>query len=62
MYFRVNKVKRGRTDLNTIASPGREPDEGLTAVIARELDPDPRLSAKKLAQSLGLQPQRFVDT
>jgi hypothetical protein len=25
VYFWINEVKRGRTDLDTIASPGREP-------------------------------------
>jgi hypothetical protein len=41
--------KAGRMDLNTIARPEREPDEGLAAVIADKPDADPHLSAKKLA-------------
>jgi hypothetical protein len=54
VYFWINKVERGRTDLNIIASPGREPDESLAAVIAGKLDADPHFSARKLAQSLGI--------
>jgi hypothetical protein len=52
--FSVNQVKRGRTDLSTIASPGRQPDEGFAAVKAGKLDSDPHLSVRKLAQSLGV--------
>jgi hypothetical protein len=48
----INEVKQERTDLNTLANPGRELDEGLTALIAGKLDADPHLSASKLAQSL----------
>jgi hypothetical protein len=54
MYFWINEVKRGRTDLNTIGSREREADEGFLAVIAGKLDADPRLSASKLAHSLGI--------
>jgi hypothetical protein len=54
VYFWINEVERGRTDLNTVASPGREPDESLAAVIAGKLDADPHVSAGKLAQSLGI--------
>jgi hypothetical protein len=45
IYFLINEIKRGRTDLNNIASPGREPDEGLAGVIAAKLGADPHLSA-----------------
>jgi hypothetical protein len=48
VYFWINEVERGRTDLSTVASPGRNPDESLAAVIAGKLD------ARKLAQSLGI--------
>jgi hypothetical protein len=41
-------------DLNTIASPGREPDESLAAVIAGKPNADPHFSARKPAQSLGI--------
>jgi hypothetical protein len=54
VYFWINAVKRGRTDLNTIASPGRKPDEGLAAIIAGKLDANPRVSARKLAYSLDI--------
>jgi hypothetical protein len=54
VYFWINGVKRRRTDLNTNASAGREPDEGLAAVIAGKLVFDPHLSARELAQSLGI--------
>jgi hypothetical protein len=50
--FWINDIKRGRTDLNNISSPGREPDEGPPGVIAAKLDADAHLSARKLAQSL----------
>jgi transposase len=51
VYDWINEVKRGRTYLNTVASPGRKPDEGLAAGIAGKLDADPHLSARKLASS-----------
>jgi hypothetical protein len=54
VYFWIDEVKRGRTDVNTMASPGREPDESLAAVIAGKLHTDPHFSARKLAQSLGI--------
>jgi hypothetical protein len=47
VYSWINEVQRGKTDLNTVASPGREPDEGLAAVIAGKLDADPHLSDQK---------------
>jgi hypothetical protein len=52
IHFWINEIKRGRTDLNNIASPGREWDAGLTGVIAAKLDADPHLSARKLTQPL----------
>jgi DNA-binding MurR/RpiR family transcriptional regulator len=52
--FEINEVQWRRTDLKTIASPGREPEEGLAAVIAGKPDGDPHFSAAKLAQSLGI--------
>jgi hypothetical protein len=54
VYFWINEVQLGRTDLDTIASPGRERDESLAAVIAGKLDAHPHFSARKLAQSLGI--------
>jgi hypothetical protein len=54
VHFWTKEAKRERTDFNPIASPGREPDEGLAAVIADDLDADPHLSARKFAQSLGI--------
>jgi hypothetical protein len=45
---------RGRTDPNTIAGPGREPDEGDSAVIARKLSTDPHISAWRPTRSLGI--------
>jgi AraC-like DNA-binding protein len=54
VYSWINEVKRGRTDLNTVASPGKEHDEGLAAVIDGKLDADPQLSARRLAHSLGI--------
>jgi hypothetical protein len=54
VYFWINGIKRGRRDLNIIASPERRPDEGFAAVIAGKLDANLHLSAKKYAQSLGI--------
>jgi hypothetical protein len=54
VYFCINEVQRGRTDLNTITSPQRKPDEDLATVVVGKLDADPRLSARKLAQALGI--------
>jgi hypothetical protein len=53
-YFWINEVKRGRTDLNTISSTGREPGQSLAAAMSGKLDTDPHFSARKLAQSLGI--------
>jgi hypothetical protein len=44
----------GRTDRNTIATPGKEPDDALAVVIAGKFDANPHLSTQKLAQSLGI--------
>jgi hypothetical protein len=54
VYYWINEVKRGKADLNIVASPGGEPDEGLAIVIAGKLDADPHLSARKPAHSLGI--------
>jgi hypothetical protein len=54
VYLWINEVKRGRTDLNTVASPGREPDENIAAAIAGKFDADPHLSAREVAQSLAI--------
>jgi hypothetical protein len=50
----INELKQGRTDLNTIASPRRGYDGRLAVVIAGKQDADPRFSARKIAQSLGI--------
>jgi hypothetical protein len=60
IYFWINEIKRGRTDINNIASPGREPNEGLAGVIAAKLDADPNLSAQSSASLCGLGLQRSV--
>jgi hypothetical protein len=52
MCFWINEVKRGRTDLSTVASPGGEPDDSFAAAIAGKLDADPHFLARKLTQSL----------
>jgi histone-lysine N-methyltransferase SETMAR len=52
IYGWIAEVKRGRTDLSTISSPGRTPDEGLAAAIARKHEKEPRLSARGIARSL----------
>jgi hypothetical protein len=56
VYRWVRDIKGGRTDLETISSPGRTPDEGPTNVIRKRIDGDPHLSAHKTAQSLGIAP------
>jgi predicted transcriptional regulator len=52
--FWISEVKWGRTDLINRASPGREPDEGLAALIAPKIDAERHLSGRRLAQSLGI--------
>jgi hypothetical protein len=52
IYFWINEMKGGKTDLSNIASPGTEPDEGLADIIAAKLDADLHLSARKATQSL----------
>jgi hypothetical protein len=54
VYFWINEIKRDRTDLSTIASPGREPDEGLASFIAGKLGPDPHLPARTVAHPMGI--------
>jgi hypothetical protein len=58
----VRDIKGGRTDLETISSSGRTPDEGLADVIQKRIDEDPHLSARKIAESLSwaLQFQLFA--
>jgi hypothetical protein len=51
IYFWINEINPGRTDLNNIALSGRELHEALAGVIAAKLDADPHLSARKRAQS-----------
>jgi hypothetical protein len=52
IYFWINEIRRGRTDLNNIAGPGGERDAGLAGVIAAKRYADAHLLARKLAQSL----------
>jgi hypothetical protein len=47
----IHEVRRGRTDLSTIASPAREPNEDLAAIVAGKLDADIHLYARRLAHS-----------
>jgi hypothetical protein len=41
VYSWINAVMQGRTDFDTIASPGRELNEGLVTAIAGKFDADP---------------------
>jgi hypothetical protein len=41
VYSWINEVMQGRTDFDTIASPGRELDEGLATAIAGKFSADP---------------------
>jgi hypothetical protein len=52
--FWIRGIKYGRTYLNNIASPGREPEVTLVAGIAPRIDADPHLSARRLIQSMGI--------
>jgi hypothetical protein len=54
VYFWMKEVGRGRMDFNTIASPGRNPDENFATTITGKLHADPHFSAKQFAQSLGI--------
>jgi hypothetical protein len=53
-YKWMRDIKSGRTDLQTISSPGRTPDEGLADIIRRRIEEDPHLSARKIARSLDI--------
>jgi hypothetical protein len=44
----------GENRSQQFTSTGREPDEGHASVTAAKLDVDPHLSARRLAQSLGI--------
>jgi hypothetical protein len=52
VYYWIAEVKRGRTDFSNHPSPGRTPDEVMINAIANKHAKDPRLSARKIAQSL----------
>jgi histone-lysine N-methyltransferase SETMAR len=54
VYKWMNELKRGRTDLTNIPSPGRPREEELARAIAHKHEEDPHLSARKLAQYLGI--------
>jgi hypothetical protein len=54
VYFWINEARPERTDLNTIACPGRDSDESIVVVIAGTLDADPHFSGRKLGHSLGI--------
>jgi histone-lysine N-methyltransferase SETMAR len=54
VYRWVRAAKLGRRDLSNIPSPGRTPDEGLRAAVARRHEKDPHLSARQIAKSLGV--------
>jgi hypothetical protein len=50
----IGDIKGGRTDLETISSPGRTPDEGLADIIRGRGEEDPHLSARKIARSFDI--------
>jgi hypothetical protein len=54
VYRWIRDIKGVRTDLETIGSPGRTPDEGLSEVIRHRIEADPHISARKIAHSLGI--------
>jgi hypothetical protein len=54
VYKWIRDIMRGRTDLETIASPGRTPDEGLSEVIRHRIEAGPHLSAREIAHSFGI--------
>jgi hypothetical protein len=51
VYRWIRDIKRRRTDLETISSPGRTPDERLSEVIRHRIEVDPHSSAQKIAHS-----------
>jgi hypothetical protein len=51
MDQRYQRRKERRTDLETISSPGRMPDEGPSEVIRHRIKDNPDLSAHKIAYS-----------
>jgi hypothetical protein len=54
VYRWIRDIKGERTDLETIASSGRMPEEGLSEVIRHRIGVDPHLCARKIVQSLGI--------
>jgi hypothetical protein len=61
-HFELFEVNTMVTDFRNIASPGRQPDKCIVAVIAGKLDGDPRLQPGSLHSPWELQLQRHVDT
>jgi hypothetical protein len=53
--------RRGRTDLETISSPGSTPDEGLSEVIRHRTEVDHHLSTHKIAHSLRIAKSAVCD-
>lgn len=50
IYFWIGEIRRGRTDLFNIPSPGRPVDDQIDTLIQKELENDPFISARMIAR------------
>jgi hypothetical protein len=62
VYFWINEVTQWRTDLNTVASSGKEANEVLLLLLLASSMQILTFQPGSLHSPWGLQPQRFVDT
>ena len=61
VYYWVNEIKLGRIDLNNIPSPGRPVDSFIDQFILKELDVNPRISARSLAKKAKVSKTMIID-
>ena len=52
IYFWIGEIKRGRTDLFNLPSPGRPVDDQIDTLIQKELENDPFVSARIIARRI----------
>jgi hypothetical protein len=54
VYYWIKEVKQGRTDLRDKEAPGKPLDEDLAAVIQRQHEEDPYLSARRIGKTVSV--------